>query len=108
MDQIVKDLHHSGYPSVKMYEDAAAIANPALYGDGLVSVGSGLMQFEGDVDGTGTVSEVFVQLTPVGGPCPCTLQRGAVSKQTGRRSGTVLLHAGGQRNEHECVHRDLE
>ena len=81
MDQIVKDLHHSGYPSVKMFEDAVATANPALYGDGLMSIGSGALQFEGDVDGTGTVSEVFVQLTPAGGPCPCTLQRGAVSKQ---------------------------
>ena len=81
MDQIVKDLHHSGYPSVKMFEEAVATANPALYGDGLMSIGSGALQFEGDVDGTGTVSEVFVQLTPAGGPCPCTLQRGAVSKQ---------------------------
>jgi prepilin-type N-terminal cleavage/methylation domain-containing protein len=81
MDQIVKDLHHSGYPSERMFEPAVAAANPALYGNGLFSISNGALQFEGDVDGTGTVSEVFVQLTPVGGPCPCTLQRGAVSKQ---------------------------
>jgi prepilin-type N-terminal cleavage/methylation domain-containing protein len=80
MDQIVRDLHHSGYPNVKMYEAGVAAANPNLYGDGLLAVGNGNLQFEGDVDGTGTVSEVFVQLTPAGGPCPCTLQRGSVSK----------------------------
>src|SRR4029079_5575283 len=62
MDQIVKDLHHSGYPNVKMYEAAVAAANPNLYGDGLLAIGNGTLQFEGDVDGTGTVSEVFVQL----------------------------------------------
>jgi prepilin-type N-terminal cleavage/methylation domain-containing protein len=81
MDQIVRDLHHAGYPSVKMFENAVAVANPTLYGNGLISISTGSLQFEGDVDGTGTVSEVFVQLVPAGGPCPCTLQRGAVSKQ---------------------------
>jgi len=82
IDQIVKDLHHSGYPNIRMYEAAAAAADPTLYGDGLVSIDQWTLQFEGDVDGTGTVSEVFVQLNPPGGPCPCTLQRGTVSKAT--------------------------
>ena len=29
MDQIVKDLHHAGYPSVRMYDAATAAARPA-------------------------------------------------------------------------------
>jgi type II secretory pathway pseudopilin PulG len=80
IDQIVKDLHHAGYPSVRMYDAATAAANPALYGQGLVAVSSNAIQFEGDVDGSGTVSVVFVQLNPLNGPCPCTLQRGSLAK----------------------------
>jgi prepilin-type N-terminal cleavage/methylation domain-containing protein len=85
MDQVVADLHQSGFPSVAMFDLATSTANPNLYAVGLVSVTATSIQYEGDVDGTG-VSEVFVQLTPSGGPCPCTLRRGAVSK---------ALYAGG-------------
>jgi len=79
MDQVVEDLHQAGFPSVTMFDAATSAANPNLYAVGLVSVSSTAIQYEGDVDGTG-VSEVFVQLTPSAGPCPCTLRRGAVSK----------------------------
>ena len=37
---------------------------------GLVNATPSSLQFEGDVDGTGTVSEVFIQLSPLNGPCP--------------------------------------
>jgi hypothetical protein len=85
MDQVVADLHQAGFPDVAMFDLATSTANPNLYAVGLVSVTATSIQYEGDVDGTG-VSEVFVQLTPAGGPCPCTLRRGAVSK---------ALYAGG-------------
>jgi prepilin-type N-terminal cleavage/methylation domain-containing protein len=91
IDQVVKDLHHAGYPSVRMYDTATAVANPALYGQGLVSISSNAIQFEGDVDGSGTVSVVFVQLNPLNGPCPCTLQRGSVSK-TNYLAGNLPLY----------------
>ncbi len=79
MDQVVADLHQAGYPSVTMFDLATSAGNPALYATGLISVSSNAIQYEGDVDGTG-VSEIFVQLNPAAGPCPCTLRRGAVSK----------------------------
>jgi hypothetical protein len=66
---------------VRMYDVATAAANPALYGQGLVIVSSNFIQFEGDVDGSGQVSVVFVKLVPPNGPCPCTLQRGSLYKQ---------------------------
>jgi hypothetical protein len=47
---------------------------------GLVNVTPSSLQFEADVDGTGTVSEVFMQLNPLNGPCPCVIQRGTVTK----------------------------
>ncbi|HXC47803.1 MAG TPA: prepilin-type N-terminal cleavage/methylation domain-containing protein [Candidatus Sulfotelmatobacter sp.] len=88
MDQVVNDIHQSGYPSVKMFDPATLLpaSNPVncnLYVQvacGLVSVTPSALQFEGDVDGSGTVSEVFIQLSPLNGPCPCIIQRGAVSK----------------------------
>lgn len=88
MDQVVNDIHQSGYPSVKMFDPATLlpVSNPVncnLYVQvacGLVSVTPSALQFEGDVDGSGTVSEVFIQLSPLNGPCPCIIQRGAVSK----------------------------
>lgn len=85
MDQVVQDLHQAGFPSLAMFDLATSAANPNQYAVGLVSISSTAIQYEGDVDGTG-VSEVFVQLSPAAGPCPCTLRRGAVSK---------ALYAGG-------------
>jgi prepilin-type N-terminal cleavage/methylation domain-containing protein len=106
MDQVVEDLHQAGFPPVAMFDNATTnpnlsitspgynpllavpnpLFNPNLYAVGLVSVTSTSIQYEGDVDGTG-VSEVSVQISPAGGPCPCKLLRGAVSK---------VLFAGGK------------
>jgi type II secretory pathway pseudopilin PulG len=80
MDQTVKDLHHAGFPSSRMFDVATQLANPNNIAVGLVDITSNSVQFEGDVDGSGNVSEVFVQLIPAGGPCPCSLRRGAVYK----------------------------
>jgi prepilin-type N-terminal cleavage/methylation domain-containing protein len=79
MDQVVQDLHQAGFPSVAMFNPTTSAANPNLFANGLISISTTAIQYEGDVDGTG-VSEVFVQLSPAAGPCPCTLRRGAVSK----------------------------
>ena len=83
IDQIVNDIHQAGYPDLRTFDPAT---KPLGYGDpgvatpGLVNATPSSLQFEGDVDGTGTVSEVFIQLSPLNGPCPCTIQRGAISK----------------------------
>jgi prepilin-type N-terminal cleavage/methylation domain-containing protein len=82
MDQIEGDIRQSGYPSLQMFDPAT---KPLGNGDpgvaqGLVNVTPSSLQFEGDVDGSGTVSEVFIQLSPLNGPCPCVIQRGAISK----------------------------
>jgi len=90
MDQVVEDLHQAGFPSTAMFDPATQLlmapggclpgaAPQPCYAAGLVQVTSSQIQYEGDVDGTG-VSEIFVQLSPAGGPCPCKLLRGAVLK----------------------------
>jgi prepilin-type N-terminal cleavage/methylation domain-containing protein len=98
MDQIVRDLHHAGYPSVKMFEAAVAAANPPVrrWPDKQSSTGS--LQFEGDCGWfRDSVPEVFVQLVPAGGPCPLPrFQRGAVSKHgLAGRPRPSILHPGG-------------
>ncbi len=83
MDQIVNDIHQAGYPDLKTFDPATkplGYADPGVATPGLVNATPSSLQFEGDVDGTGTVSEVFIQLSPLNGPCPCIIQRGAISK----------------------------
>lgn len=83
MDQIVNDIHQAGYPSLHTFDPATkplGTNDPGVATQGLVNATPSSLQFEGDVDGTGTVSEVFIQLNPLNGPCPCTIQRGAISK----------------------------
>jgi type II secretory pathway pseudopilin PulG len=82
MDQIVNDIHQAGYPSLKMFDPATkplGLNDPGV-SQGFVNVTPNSLQFEADVDGSGTVSEVFIQLNPLNGPCPCTIQRGTISK----------------------------
>jgi prepilin-type N-terminal cleavage/methylation domain-containing protein len=82
MDQIVSDIHQSGYPSLKMFDPATKPLgnNDPGVSQGLVNVTPSSLQFEADVDGSGAVNEVFIQLSPLNGPCPCVIQRGTVSK----------------------------
>jgi len=83
MDQIVNDIHQAGYPSLHTFDPATkplGYNDPGVATPGLVNATPSSLQFEGDVDGTGTVSEVFIQLSPLNGPCPCIIQRGAISK----------------------------
>lgn len=96
MDQILRDLRQSGYPSVTMFDpstmpnqttcanDSNTSVTPKVYAAcGLVSFSTNAIEFEGDVDGSG-VSQVYIQVVvPTGGSCPCTVQRGTVLKSVG-------------------------
>jgi len=79
IDQISNDIHQAGYPGTRMFDPAGSPAQSS-YAAGLISVTTNTIQFEGDVDGSGQVSEVYIQLVIPKAGCPCTLQRGAVSK----------------------------
>jgi prepilin-type N-terminal cleavage/methylation domain-containing protein len=87
MDQIINDLHQTGYPGTRLYDPASAPAASNIAA-GLLNVDANAVEFEADVDGSGNVSHVWLQLlwsngTPVSsgqGACPCTLQRGTLYK----------------------------
>jgi|HubBroStandDraft_6_1064221.scaffolds.fasta_scaffold23976_4 prepilin-type N-terminal cleavage/methylation domain-containing protein len=98
MDQILRDLRQLGYPGLAMFDpttltsstDCTLDSNVACTGP--ISFSSTAIQFEGDFDGSG-VSEVFIQVVvPAGGSCPCTVQRGTVSKASYIGGGTPAYY----------------
>src|SRR5262249_21382207 len=83
VNQTVRDLHMSGYPSASMYSNPPAGSN--MVAAGLVSVSPTQILFEGDVNNDGTVSSVniyYVPNDPNDPNCPC-IRRGAVAKIPG-------------------------
>lgn len=81
VDQTVRDLHMSGYPSASMYSNQPDLTQIAK---GLVSVSPTQIIFEGDLnnDGTGTISSVtisYVANDPNDPNCPC-VRRSVVQK----------------------------
>jgi type II secretory pathway pseudopilin PulG len=81
VDQMVRDIHDVGYPPSRVKATNPNCATDEAVSCGLISFTPTRIQYEGDLDGTGTVYEVFMQLAvPASGKCPCTLQRGVISK----------------------------
>ena len=95
IDQMVRDLHDVGYPPPKVTTQAVnpyctdpnfngvvnvAIRNNLSIACGLVHFSLTSLVYEADLDGTGTVSAVYLNLVANGGNCPCTLQRGVITK----------------------------
>jgi type II secretory pathway pseudopilin PulG len=102
VDEFERDVHQAGYPNCRMVATVGVASNcpsdpvtnlfldpvrtnPAV-AVGLVHVDSTQVVFEGDVDGSGTVSTVKYQLVdsagtyPPTGTCPCKVQRSQVRK----------------------------
>ncbi len=82
LDQMVRDIHQSGYPSMRMGTQALIGVKPTYnyislgYAAGLILINSTPpeLRFEGDVDGSGTISNVryrYVTTSPESSHCPC-------------------------------------
>jgi Tfp pilus assembly protein PilW len=88
MDQMSRDLHQAGYPSHRHYLNTGQLTADPITDDlknavGIVKVSATDLWFEGDVDGTGTVSVVRYHLddSDTNG-CPC-LRRSQLPKIEG-------------------------
>jgi Tfp pilus assembly protein PilW len=87
MDQMSRDLHQAGYPSPRNFLQtgvltASPVNNDSKAAVGIVKVDTGDLWFEGDVDGSGTVSVVRYHLdTSTTNGCPC-LKRSQLPKIT--------------------------
>lgn len=100
MDQMSRDMRAAGYPSPRNLDPSVFTQNPIendLHGAaGLVNVNTGDLWFEGDVDGSGSVSVVRYHLdTSTTGNCPC-LRRSQLPKVNG---DPYLTGPGGQTPE---------
>lgn len=81
VDQMVRDIHMVGYPPARVEVGSPSCIGNANVSCGLIFFNSTQVKYEGDLDGTGTVYQVWLQLlAPPSGNCPCLLQRGAITK----------------------------
>ena len=88
MDQMSRDLHQAGYPSLRHYLRTGQLTSDPIINDpknavGIVKVSAGDLWFEGDVDGTGEVSVIRYHLdNSTTNGCPC-LRRSQLPKIDG-------------------------
>jgi len=89
IDQMARDIHGSGYPPPAVVTQASnsGCNDPTIRAKtniacGIISFSTTSVQYEADLDGSGTVSVVYLSLVPPTGStnCPCILQRGTVTK----------------------------
>jgi type II secretory pathway pseudopilin PulG len=110
IDQMVRDVHDVGYPPARSIGVVGGVANTNPYctdaqangvvnaairnnisiACGIVSYSPTSLVYEADLDGTGTVSVVFMNLVANGGNCPCILQRGVVTKQQWANNNAIV------------------
>lgn len=90
LDQIVRDLHSAGYPSLHMFDPSSTIGSGSTaqasfhVAVGLVAVSATDIWFEGDIDDSGQVQSIRYTLqADSNGDCPCTMKRGTVLKADG-------------------------
>jgi prepilin-type N-terminal cleavage/methylation domain-containing protein len=89
IDQMVRDIHNVGYPPPQVVNGAPVCTGNAAIACGVISYTPTQIIYEGDLDGSGTVYRVFVQLqVGAGGKCPCILQRGVLRKVDALVAGT--------------------
>lgn len=80
IDQFVRDVHQAGYPAATQYSTALSYTLTSKWvAAGIYNISPTQFQMEGDVDGSGTVSDVTYQYVAGPSPCPC-LQRGTTPK----------------------------
>jgi prepilin-type N-terminal cleavage/methylation domain-containing protein len=87
VDQIFRDTRQLGYPNVRNFNVGTGTwQNPLIHDHrlaaGLIKASSTQIQFEGDVDGSGNVSEVSYMING-NGNCANCLQRAQVLKVDG-------------------------
>jgi prepilin-type N-terminal cleavage/methylation domain-containing protein len=94
MDQVDRDIHDAGFPPLTVAANGATTCvNNANLACGITYYSPLKVQYEGDLDGTGTIYQVTLQLVPNGsGSCPCILQRGVITKAAALNNATPTYY----------------
>ena len=99
VDQMVRDLHAVGYPPRSVFVTKPVCDADVRVACSLISYTPTQIVYEGDLDGTGTVYRVWVQLAvPASGNCPCILQRGVIDKASLPQVPTYFAEVNGVLN----------
>ena len=93
IDQMVRDVHNVGYPPPIVMSPPTPCTGNAGVSCGIIFFSPTRIQYEGDLDGRGTVYQVTMELVPPPGSnsCPCILRRGALDKASAL-AGTPLIY----------------
>ena len=83
IDQVVRDVHNVGYPPGRAINGNPNCAGNPNVSCGVITFSPLQVIYEGDLDGTGTVSQIWLLLAP--GPCPFNGSGGPVNR--GRSPG---------------------
>src|SRR5215471_15976496 len=70
IDQFTRDLHQAGFPSITVYGNQFDLTSN-LTAAGVWYVSDTELHMEGDVDGSGVVSDVVYSYVAGASPCPC-------------------------------------
>ena len=100
IDQVVRDVHVAGYPSSRVLNQLpGSCPGNANIACGIISFSPLQVTYEGDLDGTGTIRQIYLNLVPgPGGTCPCILQRGVVPKTNPATVPTYFTEVNGVLN----------
>ena len=87
VDQFFRDVNQAGTPNIRMFDPTAITfsspnVNDSRLAVGLVKIDTSTIQFEGSVNGTGTVQSVIYMVNG-SGSCSYCLQRSQADKVTG-------------------------
>jgi type II secretory pathway pseudopilin PulG len=99
LDQFTRDLHQAGTPNQAMYDPTllttATWYNATSVALRLVKITPTFIQFEGDVDGTGTVSSVIYEYADTSTEsvnCPCILRSQVAKANASPLSGQTTAY----------------
>jgi prepilin-type N-terminal cleavage/methylation domain-containing protein len=86
VDQFFRDINQIGDPNIRLFDPAIAFGPPPMNDSrlavGLVAIGDNSIEFEGSVNGVGTVQSMQYQING-SGTCLLCLQRSQVDKANG-------------------------
>jgi prepilin-type N-terminal cleavage/methylation domain-containing protein len=91
VDQFFRDINQIGDPNIRLFDTTAIVFGPPAMNDsrlavGLVKIADNAIEFEGSVNGIGTVQSVQYQING-SGTCGLCLQRSQIDKANGNPWG---------------------